>query len=102
MNNNHIEEMADVIRNTWLPIMRGDAVVGETCIYSDDALRIAENLFYKGYSKRPHGKWKPETEYYDDEYSECNKRKVWACSICGRTEVTKQPYCNCGAEMEEN
>lgn len=47
-----------------------------------------------------HGQWRIETEYYDDEYSECNTRKVFACSLCGRTEKTKQPYCNCGAKMD--
>lgn len=47
-----------------------------------------------------HGYWKEETEYYDDEYSECNVRKVFACSICGRTERNRDPYCNCGAKMD--
>ena len=47
-----------------------------------------------------HGEWKEETEYYADDYSECNTRKVWACSLCGRTEKIKQPYCNCGAKMD--
>lgn len=48
-----------------------------------------------------HGEWKEETEYYDDEYSECNVRKVFVCSLCGKTEKYKQPYCNCGAKMDE-
>lgn len=47
-----------------------------------------------------HGEWIPDTEYYDDEYSECNVRHIFSCSICGRTERTKQPYCNCGAKMK--
>ena len=47
-----------------------------------------------------HGEWLEETEYYDDDYSECNVRKVFACSLCGRTERSKQPYCNCGAKMD--
>ena len=47
-----------------------------------------------------HGYWKEETEYYDDDYGECNTRKVWECSLCGRTEKTPQPYCNCGAKMD--
>ena len=52
-----------------------------------------------GVTIREHGEWKEETEYYDDEYSECNVRKVFACSVCGRTELRKQPYCNCGSDM---
>lgn len=47
-----------------------------------------------------HGEWREETEYYDDEYSEYNIRKVFVCSLCGRTERIKQPYCNCGAKMD--
>ena len=47
-----------------------------------------------------HGEWIEETEYYDDDYSECNVRKVFACSLCGRTEKSKQLYCNCGAIMD--
>ena len=25
----------------------------------------------------------------------------WRCSQCGRTEQEKEPYCNCGAKMDE-
>lgn len=43
--------------------------------------------------------WHEDTEYYDDDYSECNVRKIFVCSCCGRTELKPQPYCNCGAMM---
>lgn len=26
----------------------------------------------------------------------------WECSLCGRWEMEKQPFCNCGAKMEEH
>lgn len=100
-DNDYIEELAQVIHDTWLPINQGTVTVGETRICIEDALKIAENLYYNGYCKRPHGEWKSDIEYYDDDYSECNTRKIWSCSICGRTERTKQPYCNCGAEMDK-
>ncbi len=45
------------------------------------------------------GQWVPYTEYYADDYSECNTRKVFTCSLCGRLEKHKEPYCNCGAKM---
>jgi hypothetical protein len=48
-----------------------------------------------------HGYWKEETEYYDDDWGECNVREVFECSLCGRTERRKEPYCNCGAKMDE-
>ena len=47
-----------------------------------------------------HGEWIEEKEYYSDDYSECNVRKVYACSLCGRTEKHQEPYCNCGAKMD--
>lgn len=24
----------------------------------------------------------------------------YKCSLCGRTEISKEPYCNCGAKMD--
>jgi hypothetical protein len=49
--NNYIEEMTELIRNTWLPIMQGDITVGETRISDYDAVRIAEALYEAGYKK---------------------------------------------------
>ena len=43
-----------------------------------------------------HGEWEVYTEY-------CNfglYQVGWRCSLCGRTENYKQPYCNCGAKMD--
>ena len=82
-------------------------------IDADELLtRLPEDLPYKASVKRvliqaptadvvevKHGEWREDTEYYDDGYSECNIRKVFCCSICGRTEKRKEPYCNCGAKM---
>lgn len=60
---------------------------------------IAEYLVENGCTIQPMAEWREEVEYYDDEYSECNLRKVLACTRCGRTERVEQPYCNCGARM---
>lgn len=60
---------------------------------------VADYLIEHSCSIQPTAEWKPYTEYYDDEYSECNTRKVFACSRCGRLEKYKEPYCNCGAKM---
>lgn len=35
-----------------------------------------------------HGKW------VSDEH------KLYSCSLCGRLERYKEPYCNCGAKMD--
>ena len=29
----------------------------------------------------------------------CPREKVIVCSLCGRVEEQKEPYCNCGAKM---
>ncbi len=66
---------------------------------AEAVIEYAENLPIADVEEVRHGYWREETEYYDDEYSDCNMRKVFACSVCGRTEKYKQPYCNCGAKM---
>lgn len=100
MEKNQLEEMASIIKNTWLPIMQGADTVGETRIGERDAIRIANRLTEANYVKQVEAEWCPYTEYYADDYSECNTRKVFACSRCGRLEKYKEPYCNCGAKMK--
>lgn len=63
-------------------------------------VREIENAPAEDVVEVKHGEWIKETEYYDDDYSECNVRKVFRCSLCGRTEKYKEPYCNCGAKMD--
>lgn len=84
----YIEDIATYINNnsalTWI-----------------SSIALAEKLYEVGYTRCSVGVWKPYKEYYADEYSECNTRNVWTCSICGRIEQYKQPYCNCGAKMKD-
>jgi hypothetical protein len=51
-----------------------------------------------------HGRWLPDMEEFDDDPAVGIRGGVfqtgWKCSICGRTEQTKEPYCNCGAKMD--
>lgn len=46
-----------------------------------------------------HGKW----EEFDCDYGDyCGMPSVgYYCSECGHAEMTKYPYCNCGAKMED-
>lgn len=46
-----------------------------------------------------HATWRENKVYYADENGESRTGSVFACTRCGRTEKTKQPYCNCGAKM---
>ena len=41
-----------------------------------------------------HGEWVP----YFNEYR--GSVTSYKCSLCGRTESRKEPYCNCGAKMD--
>lgn len=44
-----------------------------------------------------HGEWIKHVEKSDW----INTPEVWyRCSICGRAEDFKEPYCNCGARMD--
>ena len=66
---------------------------------TSNTYEMAEYLMKHGVAIQPTAEWREEIEYYDDAYSECNIRKVLACTRCGRTEKYEQPYCNCGAKM---
>ena len=51
-----------------------------------------------------HGEWREEfrSQISPDDYFYWNtpQKKNYVCSICGREEVKKEPYCNCGARMD--
>lgn len=50
-----------------------------------------------------HGEWREEfrSQKSPDGYFYWNtpQKKIYVCSICGREEVKREPYCNCGAKM---
>lgn len=43
-----------------------------------------------------HGEWVKEV--YTDPYGADWTK--YHCSLCGRVEIKKEPYCNCGAKMD--
>ena len=51
-----------------------------------------------------HGRWLPDMEEFDDDPAVGIRGGIfqtgWKCSICGRSERAKEPYCNCGALMD--
>lgn len=53
-----------------------------------------------------HGKWLPIKAWIDDDYGiESNNERYqtgWKCSLCSRIELIKEPYCHCGAKMDES
>ena len=55
-----------------------------------------------------YGRWlkqKNETylpvEFDENDESILHKYIYYKCSLCGRTENQKEPYCNCGAKMDK-
>lgn len=51
-----------------------------------------------------HGRWEPCYETFDEDPSlgipGGDVQTGWECSICGRYETDKEPYCHCGAKMD--
>ena len=43
-----------------------------------------------------HGEWVKEV-YIDPYGADWTK---YRCNLCGRVEIKKEPYCNCGAKMD--
>lgn len=55
-----------------------------------------------------HGRWVPEVhhtylpvEYDDAGYPALHEYISYRCSLCGREEAKKEPYCHCGARMDK-
>ena len=46
-----------------------------------------------------HGHWIEHIEH--DEETDCDVPDGFECSECGRWEQYKEPFCNCGAMMDE-
>lgn len=47
-----------------------------------------------------HGEWIPTD--IEQEFSGCiDEVIIYKCSLCGRYEDKQEPYCNCGAKMDE-
>lgn len=49
-----------------------------------------------------HGEWYPDYETFVDEYDRESApvQTGWYCSVCGRQESRREPYCHCGAKMD--
>ncbi len=47
-----------------------------------------------------HGEWLADIQKITTPAGiEFNSQVGYKCSLCGRTEKRKEPYCNCGAKM---
>lgn len=63
----------------------------------------ADHLISHGVTVRERGRWIPHYETFDADMAVGilggNYQTGWQCSVCGRYEPSKEPYCNCGADM---
>lgn len=84
-----LDAITDVDGNRWIPVFENDLSQLKA---KADAVEVV------------HGRWLPDMEEFDDDPAVGIRGGVfqtgWKCSICGRTEQTKEPYCNCGAKMD--
>lgn len=48
------------------------------------------------------GKWIEHYETYDSNPEWGDVQYGYICSLCGRWEYEREPFCNCGARMEES
>ena len=46
-----------------------------------------------------HGHWIKTANTWTHDYNEKSK-PIYYCTLCGRYEKLKEPYCNCGAKMD--
>lgn len=78
----------------------------------DSGCWIRYKLFKDCLEKQPtadvvkvvHGEWEPHYETFDEDKAVGllggEYQTGWKCSVCGRYEPSKEPYCNCGAKMD--
>ena len=86
--------MAEYIKNPLSGKLRG--VTYEDGKIIDVHIRDTDDVV-KVFVPVRHGRWEPVTE---GVWNLTTPVLVgWRCSECGRTENTKEPYCNCGSKM---
>ena len=85
-----------------LPIDNQTAEVIAGCV--NITRRLIENAPTVDAVEVVHGRWKPHYKTFDADMSVgilgWNYQTGWQCSVCGRYEPSKEPYCNCGAKMD--
>lgn len=75
------------------------------CSHDCDVIKILRKIPAADVQPIVHGKWIGEDHSYWRNYHS-GARPVtkirYKCSVCGRTENQKEPFCNCGAYMLED
>lgn len=67
-----------------------------------DCLDLLDNAPTADVVEVKHGEWMELKElFYDEEFHSEYPMKCYKCSECDRVILNKEPYCNCGAKMDE-
>lgn len=91
-----IDNLSELIQNTYLPIMRGEVTVGEYYINSDVANQLAAHLITNDVAIQKHGAW---ISFLDGDH--IMPERYYRCSCCKSIERRNLPYCPwCGAKMD--
>ena len=66
-----------------------------------DKLKCSEYRNKADYAEVKHGEWIDDMKVISTVGGVEMKALVgYRCSLCGRAELRKEPYCNCGAKMD--
>ena len=68
----------------------------------DDIAEMLQNFHSADVRPVVRGKWIEHYEPYSTGEEMIETQFGYECSICGRWEYEKEPFCNCGAMMEES
>ena len=71
--------------------------------YADAVLRFLREAPAADVAPVVHGQWEDVTDIVQDILKERPPYvmlRAYKCSVCGRYEQKKEPYCNCGAKMD--
>ena len=94
-----LEQHFDVTRGEDGRLLYSDHMcTGEDC---DDLLKLVNNLPTADVEEVKHGIWLDDIQKVTTVAGvEFNGFVGYRCSLCGRREPSKEPYCNCGAKMD--
>lgn len=68
----------------------------------NQAVQIVEDFPAADVRPVVRGEWIEHDEPYSTDGELIEAQYWYECSICGRWEYEKEPFCNCGAMMEES
>lgn len=92
--NDTTKKLIELLDN--FPYKLSDYIGDNKCFIVDDHIALAEYLTDNGVVVQKHGRWIEDYVYAEDPHD----RLCYKCSVCGRTEEDRKPYCNCCAKMD--